>query len=312
MSLLTQSVAPASASGITLDTLTAFIQVSETLNVSEAAAGLSLSKSVISKRIAQLEGRLSATLFSRSTRRVSLTPAGEAFLEHARRALSEVSTGQERLHAMRSELTGLIRMTAPVSWGQQVLSRMLPEFLRLHPSIEVELHLDDQIIDLAEKRFDLALRWSGKSRTGLRPIPIMKVGWLLAATPQYLNTYGRPKTPADLTAHSCMAYWKQRSDEVWTLENTLLQKSHVRVKSRYHVDNADSVAYAALAGLGIALLPDYLCAQPLQNGQLEAVLVDWLPKTKYGPYITVLGTPERMALARNQTMVQFLRSQFQV
>ena len=260
--------------------------------------------------MAQLEERLGAILFSRTTRRISLTPAGEAYLEHARRALTEVSQGIERLHAMRSELTGLIRITAPISWGQHVLARVLPEFLRLHPSIQVELHLEDQMVDLAAQRYDFAMRWSGKKLKEFKTIPMMKIGWLLTASPQYLNVHGRPTNPDALAGHSCMAYWRQRSDEIWTLKNLQQEICQVQVRGRYHVDNPDAVAHAAIAGLGIALLPDYLCNQALQNGQLEVVMSDWLPQTKYGSHINVLGAPERMALSRNQVIIKYLRSQF--
>lgn len=138
----------------------------------------------------------------------------------------------------------------------------------------------------------------------------MKVGWLLAASPQYLKFHGRPQHPEELMAHSCMAYWRQRSDDTWTLEKRGQPTSNVQVRGRYHVDNPDAVAHAAVAGLGIALLPDYLCVEALQTGQLEVVLSDWQPITKYGSHISALGPPERMTLPRTQMMVTFLQSQF--
>ena len=122
---------------ISSDMLSTFIKVAETLSVSRSAQALGVGKSVVSKRVAQLEEAVGATLFSRSTRHVALTPAGETYLEHARRALAEIAAGEERLRALRSDLTGRIRITAPVSWGQRVLCRLLPEFLRVHPGIEI-------------------------------------------------------------------------------------------------------------------------------------------------------------------------------
>ena len=121
----------------TSDMLTAFVKVADLSSVSLAAAKLGVSKSVVSKRIAQLEAELGATLFSRSTRKVALTSAGETYAEFARRALAELAAGDEHLRALRLELTGLIRLTATVSWGRRILSKKLPEFLCLHPGVEL-------------------------------------------------------------------------------------------------------------------------------------------------------------------------------
>ena len=96
----------------------------------------------------------------RSTRKIALTPAGEAYLEFARRAVREIADGMEQVRSLESDLTGTLRITAPVSWGQKVLAKHLPEFLRLHPALAIELKLTDRIMDLANERIDVALRWS--------------------------------------------------------------------------------------------------------------------------------------------------------
>lgn len=126
---------------VSSDMLAAFVKVVDCASVSRAALELGVGKSVVSKRVALLEQLVGATLFARSTRRIALTPAGEAYADFARRALAEMIAGEERLLALRSELTGRIRLSATVSWGQRVLAVKLPEFLRLHPAIEVELQL---------------------------------------------------------------------------------------------------------------------------------------------------------------------------
>ena len=131
---------------LSTDMLAAFVQVAEHLSVSAAAQALGVSKSVVSKRVAQLEQAVRATLFARSTRRVALTPAGEAYLDFARNALRAVADADERLRDLRQELSGQIRITAPVSWGQHVLAPLLPAFLAQHPAIEIELLLEQGIV----------------------------------------------------------------------------------------------------------------------------------------------------------------------
>lgn len=288
--------------------LSAFVKVAETRNVSAAAAVLGVGKSVISKRIAQLEAGVGATLFARSTRRVALTPAGEAYLEFARRAIGEVRSGEERLRDLRAELTGKIRVTAPVSWGQRVLARRLPEFLRLHPAIELELTLADRVMDIAFERIDVALRWTTLPQTEHVAVPVATVDWLLAASPGYLAAAGTPREPLDLAAHPCMCYWREHNDDAWVL-GARGQRQQVNVNGRYHADHPEAVADAALAGLGIAMLPGYLCDDALADGRLVRVLPAWTPITKFGECIHAVASPERSRIARNRALIEFLRQQ---
>jgi len=294
---------------ITTDMLGAFVKVAETLSVSAAATELGVGKGLVSKRIAQLETQVGATLFSRSTRRVSLTPAGEAYLEGARRALSEMAAAQERVRDLRAQLTGGIRMTAPVSWGQRVLALRLPEFLQAFPGIGIELQLVDRVMDIGRERIDVALRWSNTPPSpGLASAPVAEVGWLLAAAPAFLETAGWPRQPEDLVAHPGLCYWRDGADDQWRLERADgAELRQVRVSGRYHVDNPEAVAEAAIAGLGVAMLPDYLCAAALRDGRLQRVLPDWTPITKFGSRITAVGAPERIGLARVQALLRFLR-----
>ena len=293
---------------ISTDMLAAFVRVAEHLSVSAAAADIGVGKSVISKRIAQLEAAVKATLFSRSTRRVALTPAGEAYLAFARRALAEVATAQERLRELRVDLTGQIRLTAPVSWGQRVLAKRLPEFLRLHPGVEIELQLTDRLMDIAYERIDLALRWTVLPSPELRVVAVAGVEWVIAAAPGYLAAAGTPRVPADLSAHACMCYWRENSDDAWVLAAGE-QREQVRVRGRYHANNAEAVCDAALDGLGLALLPSYLCDDALDDGRLLRVLPEWTPQTKFGTVITAVATPERMRFSRNQALLEFLKEQ---
>ena len=288
--------------------LLAFVKVADSASVSRAATDLGVSKGAVSKRVAQLEEQVGATLFARSTRRIALTPAGEAYVDFARRALAELSSGEERLRALSSDLTGRIRLSATVSWGQRVLAAVLPEFLRLHPAIEVELQLLDRMVDVAYERIDIALRWSTTQPQGLVCEPVAVVGWAVVAAPGYLAKNGTPMAPADLAQHSCLCYWREASDDLWALAQAG-QIERVRVHARYHVDNPEVVAEAAFAGLGIAMLPDYLCQTGLADGRLVRVLPGWSPQTKFGTLITAVSTPERMRLSRNQVLLSFLQQQ---
>jgi DNA-binding transcriptional LysR family regulator len=287
--------------------LATFVSVAETLHVSRSASALGVGKSVASKRIAQLEDALGVTLFSRNTRHIALTAAGEAYLEFARRALAEMTAGEERLRALRSDLSGRVRVTAPVSWGQRVLAGLLPSFLRLHPNIEVELVLADRLMDVALERMDMALRWSaGHAQSDLAAFEITHIDWFLVAAPGLLGVTGDIASPEALSRQPLLSYWREAADDRWTLvqgEQTRL----VEVDSRYHVDNPEVVLEACLQGLGIALLPDYLCRHALAESRLQKVLPDWTPRTRFGNQITALITPERLRLPRNRRLIEFLQ-----
>lgn len=293
---------------ISTDMLAAFLKVAESRSVSQAALALDVGKGLVSKRIAQLEEKLDATLFSRSTRKIALTPAGEAYVEFARRALSEIYGGMERMRSLRSELTGEIRLTAPVSWGQRVLGKHLPEFLRLHPALEIELILADRLMDIASERIDIALRWSRHAQHEFNSTPLTAVDWFLAAAPLYLAQHGLAAKPGELAQHSCLYYRRDNSDDTWVLQHEATDDhQQIKVAGRYRADNPEAVYEAAVAGLGVALLPDYLCESAIAQGSLIRVLPQWQPQTKFGTQVVALCTPERMKFTRNQALLEYLR-----
>lgn len=290
--------------------LAAFVQVAEHLSVSAAAQRLGVSKSVVSKRVAQLEQAVRATLFARSTRRVALTPAGEAYLDFARNALRAVADADERLRDLRQELSGQIRITAPVSWGQQVLAPLLPDFLARHPAIEIDLLLGDRLMDIAYERIDLALRMSATGLPDLVATPVARLDWVVCAAPAHLARAGTPHAPADLQAHPCMSYWRERSDNAWVLQDSASgEQQTVWVQGRYHANNPEAVAQAAVAGLGVALLPAYVCTADMAAGRLLRLLEGWTPVTKFGNQITAVAAPDRMRLLRNRALLDHLRQQ---
>ena len=298
-------------SAIQSEWLQSFLAVAQHLSISAASQYLNLDKSQVSKRIALLEHKLGATLFARSTRKVALTPAGLAYLDHAQRALAELDAGAELLRSLRTDLSGLIRITAPVSWGQRMLSPLLPDFLRLHPGVNIELILADQKMDLAHDHIDLALRWTAKPSEGLSCIPIAPIAWHLAASYAYLAAHGTPLKPEDLLSHQCLCYWRDNADERWEFEERVSATHHsVKVHGRYHVNNPEAVLSAAMQGMGVALLPDYLCDSAFESQSLLCILPNHKPLTRFGSHMVAQAPVERMLLPRNQALLQYLQTAF--
>lgn len=161
-------------------------------------------------------------------------------------------------------------------------------------------------MDPAYERIDLALRWPPLPSTDLVSTPVAGVAWVIAAAPAYLRGAPPLRHPRDLAQHPCMSCWREQSDDVWTLASGK-RREQVRVHGRYHTNSPDGVADAALAGLGVALLPSYTCSDALADGRLAALLPAWMPEARYGNRITAVAAPERMRLVRNQALLAFLR-----
>ena len=294
---------------ISFDMLNAFISIAECGSVSAAATSLGVPKSVISKRLAQLESHVHATLVSRSSRKLVLTPAGDLYLPFARRAIATLSEADESLRTLRAVPSGAIRVTAPVSWGQRALAQVIPEFLASHPEIEIELLLLDRLIDIDQEHIDLALRMSSHVTPDWVFVPIAQLNWVICATPEYLQANGVPLVPDDLATHACMNYWSVHGDDAWQLSKGETG-IRLQVRNRYRANNPEAVLAATMAGLGVALLPRYCCEVELSDRTLLPLLPDWLPITKYGKAIFAVVAPDRMRLSRIQALLTFLKTRF--
>jgi DNA-binding transcriptional LysR family regulator len=294
---------------ISTDLLQAFVKVAERLSVSAAAQDLGVTKGLVSKRLAHLEAAVNVTLLMRNSRKLALTPAGLLYLDYARQALTSLDDATEELRKLKSQASGQIRITAPVSWGYRALSRTIPEFLALYPEIEIELILQDRMLDIAREQIDIALRMTAIPEPDLVCIPIAKLDWVICVSPAYHATAGEPSHPDDLLHHPCMSYWSTATDEVWHLRRDK-EDSFVRLKSRYRANNPEAIVEAALAGLGIALLPRYCCEQEIADRRLLTLLADWTPITKFGNQITAVLAPDRVRFSRNQAFLQFIKARF--
>jgi DNA-binding transcriptional LysR family regulator len=178
--------------------------------------------------------------------------------------------------------------------------------------VELELNLSDRLVDLAVERTDLALRWTAAAAPpGLVVEPAATVRWRVVAAPGYLAQAGTPRKPSDLAAHECLSYWRETSDDTWVLADARNQRHTVQVRARFHANDVEAVTAAALAGLGLALLPDYLCEPALADGRLVQVLERWAPITRFGTQVTLLATPERLRIARIRALATFLQQRLQ-
>ncbi|MCB9603710.1 MAG: LysR family transcriptional regulator [Sandaracinus sp.] len=251
-----------------------------------AARRLGLSTSMVSKHVAALESDLATRLLHRTTRSLGLTPEGQVFLARSSAILDELDELERELREGRDTPRGLLRITAPVSYGIARVAPVLPAFLDAHPDVRVDLSLTDRVVDVVDEGVDVAIRVvrsladSTLIAQRLAPMPRVLVG-----APSYFERHGRPQTPAELGQHACLRYTGLRDPDTWTFAGPDGEVS-VRVDGRLTLDNSLALRDAAVAGTGLLLTPLFVVDDLLQNGSLASCLDAWVPETAavYGVY----------------------------
>ena len=260
-----------------LEGLAVFAKVAELRSFALAAKDLELSKATISKAIARLEKRLGARLFNRTSRRLALTDAGQLLLDRAARILAEGEAAESEVHAQSASPRGLVRLAVPMSFGLREVAPLLPEFLAEYPGVSVDLHLSDELVDLIGAGFDAALRIAALPDSSLRARRLRGVNRYLVAAPAYLKRQGRPSHPRDLLHHACLCYAYLPTPDVWRFVNKAGEVVQVRPAGPLRANNADALAPALFAGLGLAVQPDFVVGEAIEDGRLEVVMPDWSP-----------------------------------
>ncbi len=293
-----------------MDRLTAmvvFAQVVEAASFSGAARRLGISKSSVSKHVAQLEDRLGAQLLHRTTRRLSLTEAGRAFYERCAQIVREVEEAELEVGRSHAAPQGLLKVNAPMSFGQLRLAPVLAEFLARHPRVRVEMTLDDRVVNTIEGGFDVTIRvapaLADSSLIARRLAPNRVV---VCGAPDYLARRGVPRTPADLVQHECLLYTYLSSRDAWHFVGPEGDE-WVTVAGSFRANNGDVLREAALAGLGLVQLPSFIVGPDLARGSLEAVLV---PYEDRSTAIWALYSPTRHLSAKVRAFVDFLAERF--
>jgi len=289
------------------DELHTFVAVVEAASFSAAAERLGLAKSAVSRRISELEGRLGAQLLNRTTRRISLTDAGREFYERAQRLLSDLEEAEQSVIAGQAALRGRLRLAAPLSFGLLHLAPALDAFLAEHPELVLDLDLDDRRINLVEEGFDLALRIGELADSSLVARALAPIRMQLCASAEYVQRHGLPRQPSDLAAHAGLVYGNVPEAQQWRFIESGGKSHVVKVPARLRANNGDVLLRATLDGLGICVIPTFLCAEALARGDLIALLPGYeAPGTQaYLVYPSRRHLPQRV-----RALVEFLVQRF--
>ncbi len=249
-----------------------FVAVIENGGFSAAAEKLGISKSAVSKRINKLETHLGVRLLHRTTRKLSLTEAGERYFERAKQALLAVNQAEDAVTELQGEPQGTLKISAPMSFGRLHMAPLIPKLLKRYPKLQVSLIMDDRKIDLIAEGYDVAIRsgyhLSDSTLIARKLTPLHQV---LCASPDYLKQHGVPKIPNELREHNCVLFSYSSDTNEWTLNKKDLSET-VKVSGNYQVNNSEALLEALKQGIGIGRLPTFVAGSDLRARRLIKVL----------------------------------------
>lgn len=244
-----------------------FVSVAELESFTKAAQRIQQSTAHVSRSISALEQRLNIKLLYRTTRKVSLTQEGKLFYQHCRSILDSLDEAEQVVTQLQRKPKGKIKLTAPVTYGEQRILPLVNDFLAIHQDIEISAHITNQQIDLVEQGYDLAIRLGHLPDSTLMAKKLGQRKHYLCAAPSYIDKFGQPHSISELKNHNCLLgtldYWRFKSN---TGEKT------IRVKGSIQYNSGISLVDAALKGLGLVQLPDYYVEAYIQRGQLVSLL----------------------------------------
>ena len=257
-----------------LSSIRAFVKVVEAASFSEAGRRLRLSRSAVSKYVAELEADLGVQLLSRTTRRVTPTENGQAYFERALAILADLDAADHAVAQLQATPRGLLRINAPMSFGTMQLGPAVAGFMKQYPELQIQLTLSDEQVDPVQEGLDVTLRIAELESSSLIARKIMPIERVVCASPGYLKRHGTPKHPSDLRDHDCLTYGYLSTGNQWKL--TGKDGDHwIAPRWTLCANNAEVLRDAAAAGRGIAMLPDFIAAVALKNGALRTCLADY-------------------------------------
>lgn len=284
-----------------------FVAVVEAGQFSAAAERLGLGKSVISRRISELEEHLGARLLQRTTRRLSLTEAGREFYPRALQLLEDLAEAEQSLASGQQALSGRIRLATPLTFGLLHLAPLINRFLLDHPGVVLDLDMDDSQVNLIQEGVDLALRIGDLEDSSMIALPLSPIRVQVVASPDFLARHGTPSRPEDLSAMPALCYSNLPDPTTLHLYDREGHKHKVSLKPQLLANNGDLLLGAASAGLGICVSPTFVAYRAIVEGRLVPVLRDYtLPTaTAYAVYPSRRFVPQRV-----RALVEFLQQAF--
>ncbi len=290
-----------------LEDMQVFVRVVEAGGISHAADQLGVSKSAVSRRLSELEARLGTTLLKRTTRRSSLTDAGQRYYERSLRVIDDVAELNAITASNDDALAGTLRLAVPLSFGLSHLSPAIDIFARKHPDLTIRINFSDRQIDLVQEGVDLAFRIADLKDSSLKARRITPIKLMLCASPDYLKQQGPPQTPEDLKNHQLLNYDSSGAVLPWRLVDREGREHSVHPEAKIIANNGDFLRDMGIAGHGIFISPTFISWEALAKGDLVQVLPEYrIPSINaYAVYPQTRYLPQRARL-----LIDFLVRRF--
>lgn len=287
-----------------LNSIEVFLEVARQQSFSRAAKAIGITGPAASKQVQSLEDELGVRLLNRTTRHVTLTDEGALYYDRARLAMEELREAAELVQESKASPRGMLRVSAPLSFGQMHLLPLLSGFARKYPELTLEVSLDDRMVDVMADGFDVVIRVGVPQDSSLMSRHLGDCPILMVASPEYLERHGTPATPDELRYHRMIAYTYQGGAAEWRYKAPDGHIGAFRYEGVFRTNTSDLMLQAALDGLGIAVLPQFSVSIPLQSGQLVRVLpaYETTPKRQ----ITALTPPNRHRSTRVRLFLDWL------
>ncbi|MCE2028729.1 LysR family transcriptional regulator [Sessilibacter corallicola] len=259
-----------------LDDMLLFVQVVKQKSFRAVADQEGIASSVVSKHISRLEKRLGVQLLTRTTRKLNLTEAGEEFYDHCLQVENGIKLAELAVSEHTKEPKGKLKISAPIVSGHYFLPRVISEYLKQYPQMQVEMVIEDSFQDLVSAGFDLAIRTGTLLDSSLRAKLLVMSHWNVYASPNYLKEFGRPDSIFDLEKHNCLQFsYQETGANEWPV--TVDGKADsIRITGSFQADSLVTLREAACMGIGLAFMPVYLANNQVKSGELEPVLQDYI------------------------------------
>lgn len=287
-----------------IDRIEIFLEVASQQSFAKAAKTLGMTGPAASKQVMALEDDLGVKLLHRTTRMVTLTDEGAVYYERARQAMEELKDAAEQLCDMKTSPKGTLKINAPISFGQAHLLPILSGFAKKYPDVVMEVSLDDRMVDVIADGYDMVIRVGVLSDSSLAAKHMAACPILVVASPEYLKTHGTPKTPGELKTHRMITYSYQGGATEWKYKDRHGKIGSVRAEGVFRANNAAMMLQAALDGIGIAILPAFVCATHLKAGQLVQLLKSH--ETYPERQITALMPPSRHRAQKVKLLLEWI------
>ena len=288
--------------------LAVFVKVVELGGFTRAAERLSMSPSAVSRHIAELEAHLGVRLLNRTTRTLSLTESGQAFLERAVQLLADLEEAESAMSTTAVEARGTLRLTASITFGERFLAPAIAEFVARHDKVRFDVELSDRMVDIVDEGFDLAVRIGSAGSQALIARRIGATQMVCCASPGYVARYGSPASPAELARHRCLAYAYLAVRDAWPFRDRTGREHVVKISGPVHANNGRFLTEIAAADGGITLEPDFIVGDAIRAGRLVVLLPGFAPPES--PIYAVYPSRRHLS-AKVRAFVEFLVARFE-